>query len=132
MVNPNFFILYVDDPAKSAAFYADLLGKTPVENSPTFALFVLESGVKLGLWSKHTVQPASVAEAGAVEVAFALPSGEAVESLYRDWTQRGLQMLQTPVALDFGFTFVALDPDQHRLRVFAPDAAAPSRPRHGG
>ena len=121
MVNPNFFILYVDSPAKSAAFYADLLGRTPAENSPTFALFVLESGVNLGLWSKHTVEPAAVAGAGAVEIAFALPSSEAVKSLFRDWTQRGLQILQTPVALDFGFTFVALDPDHHRLRVFASD-----------
>jgi hypothetical protein len=25
--------------------------------------------------------------------------------------------------MDFGFTFVALDPDGHRLRVFAPGAA---------
>jgi len=24
--------------------------------------------------------------------------------------------------MDFGFTFVALDPDGHRLRVFAPSA----------
>jgi catechol 2,3-dioxygenase-like lactoylglutathione lyase family enzyme len=120
MVNPNLFIFYVDDPAKSAAFYADLLGKAPAENSRTFALFVLESGVKLGLWSKHTVEPAAVSGAGAVELAFALPGREAVESLFRDWTQRGFKILQSPVALDFGFTFVALDPDQHRLRVFAP------------
>ena len=28
-----------------------------------------------------------------------------------------------PTAMDFGFTFVALDPDGHRLRVFAPGAA---------
>jgi catechol 2,3-dioxygenase-like lactoylglutathione lyase family enzyme len=53
-------ILYVDNPAASAAFYAALLGQAPAEQSPT--------------------------------------------------------------ELDFGRTFVALDPDGHRLRVFAPAA----------
>jgi hypothetical protein len=28
-------------------------------------------------------------------------------------------MAQTPTEMDFGTTFVALDPDGHRLRVFA-------------
>lgn len=34
--------------------------------------------------------------------------------------ERGLSIAQAPVAMDFGMTFVALDPDGHRLRVFAP------------
>jgi hypothetical protein len=29
-------------------------------------------------------------------------------------------MAQAPTELDFGRTFVALDPDNHRLRVFYP------------
>ena len=36
MTDPNFVILYVKDPSASAAFYADVLGRTPVEASPTF------------------------------------------------------------------------------------------------
>jgi hypothetical protein len=28
--------------------------------------------------------------------------------------------VQSPIAMDFGFTFTAVDPDGHRLRVFAP------------
>ena len=39
MPDPNFILLYVDSPAASAGFYADLLGHTPVEASPTFAMF---------------------------------------------------------------------------------------------
>lgn len=31
---PNFVILYVDNPAESAAFYERLFGRPPVENSP--------------------------------------------------------------------------------------------------
>jgi len=32
---------------------------------------------------------------------------------------RTLPVAQAPVELDFGYTFVVLDPDQHRLRVVA-------------
>ena len=60
---PNFTILYVDNPPASADFYAGLLGQQPVETSPTFALFALPSGLMLGLWSRHTVEPAATAAA---------------------------------------------------------------------
>lgn len=49
MPDPNFVLLYVTDPTRSAAFYADLLGKSPLEASPTFAMFGLEGGWHLGL-----------------------------------------------------------------------------------
>jgi catechol 2,3-dioxygenase-like lactoylglutathione lyase family enzyme len=120
MADPNFIILYVDSPTASADFYATLLGKPPIESSPTFAMFALPSGVMLGLWSRHTVEPAASATlGGASEVAFAVGSKDEVTSLYDAWTGRGLRVVQTPVDMDFGHTFVALDPDGHRLRVFA-------------
>ena len=40
----NFVIFYVDKPSASAAFYSALLNRPPVESSPTFALFALDSG----------------------------------------------------------------------------------------
>ena len=120
MADPNFIILYVDNPPASADFYAGLLGKPPVESSPTFAMFALPSGVMLGLWSRHTVEPAAAQTlGGGSEVAFAVESRDQVASLYRAWTGRGLRVAQAPVDMDFGHTFVALDPDGHRLRVFA-------------
>ena len=67
----HYFLLYVDSPATSANFYSRLLGKPPVELNPTFALFILDNGVKLGLWSRHTVQPAATATGGAAK--WALP-----------------------------------------------------------
>ena len=36
MTAPNFIILYVDQPQRSGAFYSALLGRQPVETSPTF------------------------------------------------------------------------------------------------
>ena len=52
MSDPNFVILYVDDAASAASFYGGLLGRPPIESSPTFVMFALDSGVMLGLWTK--------------------------------------------------------------------------------
>lgn len=122
MTDPNFIILYVDSPTTSANFYTDLLGKPALEASPTFAMFALDSGVMLGLWSKHTVEPAATACGGA-ELAFTVADDDAVRARHADWARRGLTIAQAPVGMDFGYTFVALDPDGHRLRVFAPSAS---------
>ena len=119
---PNFLLLYVDSPAASAAFYAGLMGRPPIETSPTFAMFALEGGLMLGLWSKHTVEPAPAAGGGGAELAFTVENAGAVDATHADWLERGVKILQKPVDLDFGRTFAALDPDGHRLRVFAPGA----------
>lgn len=117
MPDLSFVILYVDSPTASAAFYADLLGRSPVEASPTFAMFSLPSGVDIGLWSRHTVEPAAAAAGGGAELAF---TADDVDAVHADWAGRGLSIAQPPTELNFGRTFVALDPDGHRLRVFAP------------
>ncbi len=115
----DFVLLHVDSPAASAAFYADLLGRPPVEASPTFAMFKAGDGLMLGLWSRHTVEPAATMPGGS-EIAFTVADETAVRDLHADWSARGLILLQPPTTMDFGHTFVARDPDGHRLRVFAP------------
>ena len=120
MSDPNFIILYVNNPSNSTEFYTKLLGKAPIEASPTFAMFALDSGVMMGLWSRHTVEPEAVAMPGSSETAFAVANRAEVDAKYHEWVARGLRIAQTPTAMDFGHTFVALDPDGHRLRVFAP------------
>ena len=118
----NFIIFYVDHPAISAEFYAELLGKPAIEASLSFALFALASGAMLGLWARDGVEPTATAHAGATELAFSVGDKHLVDTMYADWSNRGLRMVQTPTTLDFGYTFVALDPDGHRLRVFAASA----------
>jgi len=118
----SFLLLHVDEPAASAAFYAGLLKAPILEQSPTFAMLPLREGVMLGLWSRHTVKPETGAGPGASEVAFMVADADAVKATHGDWAGRGLKILQTPTRMDFGATFVALDPDGHRLRVFAPAA----------
>lgn len=119
MIHPDFIILFVDHPLNSAKFYSMLLGLEPVECSPTFALFVRPTGLRLGLWSRHTAEPAVNAGSGATEICFRHDSLASVDETYADWGSRGLRILQTPVQMDFGYTFVAMDPDGHRLRVYA-------------
>ena len=118
MQSPNFVILYVDQPQASGAFYQALLNRQPVESSPTFVLFVLDNGFKLGLWSRHTAEPRVTATAGGGEIVIQLDTPDAVDAAHADWAKRGLSILQTPTDMDFGRTFVALDPDKHRLRVY--------------
>jgi catechol 2,3-dioxygenase-like lactoylglutathione lyase family enzyme len=120
MPNPNYVLLYVDNPPVSAAFYTELLGKPPVDTSPTFVLFALESGVMLGLWSKHTVEPSASASFGGSELAFSAQDTDSLQSMYTRWCAQGLRIVQTPTDKEFGRTFVALDPDGHRLRAFTP------------
>jgi catechol 2,3-dioxygenase-like lactoylglutathione lyase family enzyme len=123
VTEPNFILLYVDNPCFSAEFYVRLLGKEPVESSPTFAMFALQNGVMLGLWSRHTVEPAMNGTPGAGELAFAVKNPQTVRDLYKEWGALKIRIAQAPTELDFGFTFVALDPDGHRLRVFAPNTS---------
>ena len=122
MSDPSFVLLYVADPAASAAFYETLLGRPPVESSPTFVMFALASGVMLGLWVSREVAPSATAPGGS-ELAFTVKDAAAVRAVHAEWTGRGLRVVQAPTQLDFGHTFVAVDPDGHRLRVFAPGAA---------
>ena len=121
MSNFSFVLLYVDNPPASASFYADLLDTKPVETSSTFAMLPLNGDVMLGLWQRRNVEPSASAPGGG-EIAFTVADAAAVESTHADWKRRGLPIAQAPTAMDFGHTFVALDPDGHRLRVFAPAA----------
>lgn len=127
MIHFNFVLLYVDSPAASEAFYAKLLGKAPLESSPTFAMFALgdddalrrNESMFLGLWKRDTVAPAPQAAAGGSEFAFVVPTPDDVRRVHDEWRAKGVTILQTPVKMDFGTTFAAADPDGHRIRVFA-------------
>lgn len=119
MLNPNFVILYVANPLASADFYSNLLENKPVESSPTFVMFALEKGFRLGLWSKDTVEPAAAAPlGGGSELVILVPTSEAVHERYENWRKRGLTIIQEPVRMDFGLNFVTVDPDGHRIRVY--------------
>ncbi|MBE9604959.1 VOC family protein [Acetobacteraceae bacterium H6797] len=117
MFTPDLTILYVTDAEASARFYTRLLGREPVEASPGFALFVFEGGHKLGLWRRDGVVPPATMTGGGTELCFLAEDDAALEACHAEWVAQGLKIIQAPVAMEFGTTFTALDPDGHRLRV---------------
>ena len=121
MSDVSFILVYVNDVAASEAFYASILGRRAVESSPTFAMLPAAPGLMLGLWKRSGVQPpASVA--GGSEIAFTAADETEVDALYTKWRALGVKIVQATTRMDFGYTFVGIDPDGTRLRVFAPAA----------
>jgi catechol 2,3-dioxygenase-like lactoylglutathione lyase family enzyme len=114
MALPHFVLLYVDEPQKSADFYARLLDRQP----PNLVMFALAPDLRLGLWARRDVQPAPLGAGDTGELAMAVGSNEEVEALCAEQRRKGVTILQEPVTMDFGRTFLAADPDGHRLRVF--------------
>jgi predicted enzyme related to lactoylglutathione lyase len=73
----------------------------------------------VGLWAKSDVQPPANAPGG-IEISFTEENNAAVSARAESLQGLGFTIVQQPTDMDFGFTFVAADPDGHRLRVFAP------------
>lgn len=115
-------ILYVQNPIESAAFYGRLLEKTPVDQSPGFAMFALGPQGMLGLWRTPDVQPAAT-PAGGSELCFTLADRAAVDACLARWEAQGARVLQRATDMDFGYTATVADLDGHRVRIFAPAAA---------
>lgn len=119
MLNFNFVLLHVADPVASASFYSDLLGKPVIDSRPGFAMLPLSESVVLGLWLASDADPAGMGRPGASEISFDVADRPTLTRLHADWAAKGLVILAEPVEKPFGTTFVAADPDGHRLRVVA-------------
>lgn len=111
----DLVIHFVSNPLESARFYQQLFLQEPIEQSATFALFKFLDGIQLGLWSNKTAEPAVTHKPGGSEICF---KKENVDDVYEAWLKMGVSMAQPPTDMDFGRTFVALDPDGHRIRVY--------------
>jgi len=127
MSDVTFLLVYVEDVAVSQSFYASILGREAVDSTPTFAMLPAAPNLMLGLWKRDGVKP-PVSGVNGGEIAFTAPTASAVDALHDEWRGRGVPMAQAPTAMDFGYTFVALDPDGGRLRVFAPHASEAADP----
>jgi catechol 2,3-dioxygenase-like lactoylglutathione lyase family enzyme len=121
MLVPDLFTLYVDDTAPSAAFYERLLGRAPTASFPNYVAFSFDSGVTLSLWSKHAKDFVSGGSGHRSEVAFTVVDRAAVMAMHERWVADGVRIEQAPHEAAFGPTFVAVDPDGHRLRVCVAD-----------
>ncbi|MCX7115019.1 MAG: VOC family protein [Gammaproteobacteria bacterium] len=117
ILEPTAVVLYVDNLAISSKFYQDLLGIRPEEASPTFHSFTLSNGMGLGLKAKHAVEPPTDNKNGGGELAFTLDNSKEVDALFAEWQEKDINMVLPPTVVPYGYTFVALDPDDNRLRV---------------
>ena len=106
---PNHsFLLYVEDPLKSAAFYEKLLRAPPVEASPGYAMFALTAPTMLGLWKRADVLPKVTVPTGSNELSFHVDSIEIVEKFFATAKKIGATVLQEPMQMDFGYTFTVM------------------------
>ncbi|GGK06364.1 VOC family protein [Pseudomonas matsuisoli] len=117
MNHPNLLILYVADPATSCAFYKQLLQQEPSIEFPNFASFALGDRLHLGLWSEQAANFKSSGTGHRMEFGYIVESEADVEALYTRWQALSVEIEQPLARAVFGLTFVALDPDGHRLRV---------------
>lgn len=119
MTIPNLSILGVEDAAASAAFYEKIIGHAPFESSKTFSIFDLGSGFALGLWGRTSTEYGMEGSGTRSELAFAVNDEASVESMLAEWKKAGIAIAEDLNPAGFGLTFVGLDPDGHRLRVYA-------------
>lgn len=121
MHTPNLLIFYVKNPAESAIFYQTILDKKPVAAYPTYVAFTFDNGLSLGLWSTKAPNFLSDGSGNRSELAFMIDNEDKVLDLFNKWKSLGVIIEQEPIKAVFGLTFVALDPDGHRIRVCMPD-----------
>lgn len=118
---PTSVILYVTDVEASTTFYRQALNTEPIETFDDFAVFALTEDVTIGLQTRDQIDPAATGTPGSVELSMSYATHDDVDQLYQDWTTLGFPIALEPTTLEFGYTFVATDPDGHRLRVCATD-----------
>ncbi|WP_367606956.1 VOC family protein [Legionella sp. W05-934-2] len=114
---PNYIVYYVEKPSKSGAFYAALFDGEHIPSSENYSIVLLKNGIKLGFWSKQAVSPKTDGVPGSSELCVMVDNQEAVDSYYQHWQQRHVDVIQKPMNMGYGYTFLGQCPDGHRLRV---------------
>ena len=119
MKTPDMTILYVRNTAASTQFYRKLFDREPAFDTPYFVSFVLDDGHQLALWSgpdEHTPLPVAATQTATTELCITLDEGpSAIEAVYREFLEKGIEILEPSHDAVFGRTFVAADPDGNRL-----------------
>lgn len=111
-------LLHVADMVASTEFYRGILQREPVDAGDAFTLFVMDSGTTLGLWRRDVIDSPAHGATGSIELGFRRDH-DAVDACHAKWTAQGVAMMMPPTDRPFGRSFVALDPDGHRLRIYA-------------
>lgn len=121
MLIPNLLLFYVQNPLESAIFYEKIFSRKPVALFPTYVAFSFENGFTFSLWSTQAPNFVSGGTGHCSELSFMVDDEEKVRELRKQWGIFGVTIEQDLHEAVFGLTFVALDPDGHRIRVCMPD-----------
>jgi predicted enzyme related to lactoylglutathione lyase len=121
MLVPNLFLLYVENPESSAVFYEKLFGVAPKAAFPTYVAFEFDNGLTFSLWSTRARDFVSGGSGHRSEIAFMVQNDQMVRDLHERWSKADVMIEQPLREAVFGLTFVAVDPDGHRIRVCTPD-----------
>ncbi|WP_237360449.1 VOC family protein [Vibrio marisflavi] len=122
LLTPNLLTLYVENIEVSTIFYQKLLDKPPVATFPNYVSFEFENGLYLSLWSRNAKDFVSDGTGHRFELSFMVEDSKSVISIYERWREDSVHIEQHPKEAIFGMTFVATDPDGHRIRVCIPDS----------
>ncbi|KTD10804.1 bleomycin resistance protein [Legionella gratiana] len=117
--DPNLVLFYVSNIENSTHFYSELLNVQPIHTEPDYAMFLLKPGLRLGLWSQNSVKPAPTIFGGGSEFAIQVVDEQTIDELFENYQNKNFRMIQEPTNMDFGYTFVTCDPDDHRIRFFS-------------
>ena len=120
-MTPNLLIFYVNDPLESSKFYEKIFSMKPIAAFSTYVAFLLDSGFMFGLWSTSAANFVSGGVGHRAELSFMVKDEQAVRKLRKQWGELNIVIEQELHEAVFGLTFVALDPDGHRIRVCMPD-----------
>lgn len=121
MFKPDSLILYCDDVNISTEFYQTFLKAEPIERFEGFSVFQLDEHFILGLQDKHSIAPEPEPAFGGFEISMGVAERVLIEELFKECTKLHIPVALPPTELEFGYTFVVLDPDGHRLRICATD-----------
>jgi predicted enzyme related to lactoylglutathione lyase len=118
-MNMGIVILYVNDVAKAKKFYSEVIG-LPVDEAQSDAKFVIlhpSEGPLLAL-EDISISPVGKASAGrSAEIGFVVDNADAV---WKQWKDRGVEMVTEIENKPFGRTFTAKDPDGYFLTPYQP------------
>lgn len=121
MRTPNLLLFYVNNPLESALFYETIFSRKPVASFPSYVAFTFDNGFTFSLWSTQAANFISGGSGHRSELSFMVDDETSVRKLREEWGECGIVIEQDLHEAVFGLTFVALDPDGHRIRVCMPD-----------
>lgn len=119
MLAIDSIVLYVEDVQLSMSFYERVFECQPKLLSPTFAVVEFAENVKITLKQADALTPSSQVRGGGTELSIPATSRIELDNLFEQWKKLSVVFAQEREKSVYGVNFVALDPDGHRLRVFA-------------